>query len=37
LDLSFPRWTDLALVLLCYVLLVWAVDAVSALRRRLAR
>lgn len=37
LDLSFRDWTDLALVLLCYVLLVWVVDAVSALLRRLAR
>jgi phosphonate transport system permease protein len=37
LDLSFRDWTDLALVLLCYVLLVWAVDAVSAVLRRLAR
>lgn len=37
LDLSFRDWTDLALVLLCYVLLVWVVDAASALLRRLAR
>lgn len=37
LDLSYRDWTHLALVLLCYVLLVWAVDAVSALLRRLAR
>ena len=37
LDLSFRRWTDVALVLLAYVLLVWAVDAVSSLLRRLAR
>lgn len=37
LDLSFRDWTHLALVLLCYVLLVWGVDAVSALLRRLAR
>jgi phosphonate transport system permease protein len=37
LDLSFRHWTDLALVLLCYVLLVWAVDAVSGVLRRLAR
>lgn len=37
LDLSFRDWTHLALVLLCYVLLVWMVDAASALLRRLAR
>jgi phosphonate transport system permease protein len=37
LDLSFRRWTDVALVLLAYVLLVWAVDAVSSALRRLAR
>jgi phosphonate transport system permease protein len=37
LDLSFRRWTDVALVLLAYVLLVWAVDVVSSLLRRLAR
>lgn len=37
LDLSFRDWTHLALVLLCYVLLVWTVDAASALLRRLAR
>lgn len=37
LDLSFRRWTDVALVLLAYVLLVWTVDAVSSLLRRLAR
>ena len=37
LDLSFRRWTDVALVLLAYVLLVWTVDLVSSLLRRLAR
>lgn len=37
LDLSFRHWTDLALVLACYVLLVWGVDAVSGVLRRLAR
>lgn len=37
LDLSFRRWTDVALVLLAYVLLVWTVDLLSALLRRLAR
>jgi phosphonate transport system permease protein len=37
LDLSFRRWTDVALVLLTYLLLVWAVDAVSSGLRRLAR
>jgi phosphonate transport system permease protein len=37
LDLSFRRWTDVALVLLAYVLLVWTVDAVSSALRRLAR
>ena len=37
LDLSFRRWTDVALVLLAYVLLVWVVDAVSSALRRLAR
>jgi len=37
LDLSFRRWTDVALVLLAYVLLVWTVDAVSSGLRRLAR
>lgn len=37
LDLSYRDWTHLALVLLAYVLLVWAVDAVSSLLRRLAR
>ena len=37
LDLAFRRWTDVALVLAAYVLLVWAVDLVSSLLRRLAR
>ena len=37
LDLAFRRWTDVALVLLTYVLLVWAVDLASSLLRRLAR
>jgi len=37
LDLSFRRWTDVALVLLAYVLLVWTVDAVSSALRRLTR
>jgi len=36
LDLSFRDWTHLTLVLLGYVLLVWVVDAASALLRRLA-
>jgi phosphonate transport system permease protein len=36
LDLSFRRWTDVALVLLAYLLLVWAVEVVSAGLRRLA-
>jgi phosphonate transport system permease protein len=37
LDLSFRRWTDVALALLAYLLLVWTVDVVSAGLRRLAR
>ncbi len=37
LDLSFRRWTDVALVLLAYLLLVWAVEVVSSGLRRLAR
>ena len=37
LDLAFRRWTDVALVLATYVLLVWTVDVVSSLLRRLAR
>lgn len=37
LDLSARRWTDVALILLVYVLLVWAVDAASTALRRLAR
>lgn len=36
LDLSFFRWPDIALALTIYVLLVLAVDAMSALLRRLA-
>jgi phosphonate transport system permease protein len=37
LDLSFRRWTDVALVLVAYVVLVWTVDAMSSALRRLAR
>ncbi len=37
LDLSFFRYTHVALVLLVYVLLVWLVDLASAGLRRLAR
>lgn len=37
LDLSFFRYTDLALVLALYVLLVWTVDVVSVALRRLVR
>lgn len=37
LDLSFRRWTEVGLILLVYVLLVWGVEAVSSLLRRLAR
>ena len=37
LDLAFRRWTDVALVLLVYVVLVWGVDALSSALRRLAR
>ena len=37
LDLSFRRWTDVALVLAAYVVLVWTVDGVSSALRRLAR
>ncbi|MEX2290723.1 MAG: ABC transporter permease subunit [Mycobacteriales bacterium] len=37
LDLSFRRWTDVALVLLAYIALVWAADATSSVLRRLAR
>lgn len=36
-DLSFRRWTDVALVLLVYVLLVWSADLLSSALRRLAR
>lgn len=35
--LSFRRWTEVALVLLAYVLLVWAVEGVAVALRRLAR
>ncbi len=37
IGLSSRRWTDVALVLLAYALLVWTVDAVSSALRRLAR
>lgn len=37
LDLSARRWTDVALILLVYVLLVWTVDLASTALRRLAR
>ena len=37
LDLAFLRHTDVALLLIVYVLLVWAVDLVSVWLRRLAR
>lgn len=37
LDLSFFRYTDVALLLMVYVLLVWGVDLVSIALRRLAR
>lgn len=37
LDLSARRWTEVALILLVYVLLVLVVDAASAALRRLAR
>ncbi len=37
LDLSFRRCTDVALVLLACVLLVWIVDAVYSALRRLTR
>jgi phosphonate transport system permease protein len=37
LDLSFRRFTDVGLLMLVYILLVWAVDLVSAGLRRLAR
>ncbi|MDA0676716.1 MAG: ABC transporter permease subunit [Chloroflexi bacterium] len=37
LDLAFFRYTDVALLLIIYVLLVWAVDLASIGLRRLAR
>ncbi len=37
LDLAFFRYTDVALLLIVYVLLVWATDLVSIALRRLAR
>lgn len=37
LDLSFFRYTDVALLLIVYILLVWAADIVSIGLRRLAR
>lgn len=37
LDLSFRRWTEVGLVLVVYVGLVWAVDLISTALRRLAR
>lgn len=37
LELSFRRWTEVGLILLVYVLLVWGVEALSSLLRRLAR
>lgn len=37
LDLAFFRYTDVALLLIVYVLLVWAADLVSTGLRRLAR
>ncbi len=37
LDLSFFRYTDVALLLVIYILLVWAVDLTSSSLRRLAR
>lgn len=37
LDLSFFRYTEVALVLLVYVLLVWAVDLLSVVLRRMVR
>lgn len=37
LDLSFFRYTDVALLLMVYVLLVWAVDLASIGLRRLSR
>ena len=37
LALSFRRWTEVALVLLAYVMLVWVVEVAATLLRRLAR
>jgi len=37
LDLSFFRYTDIALLLMVYVLLVWSVDIISTIARRAAR
>lgn len=37
LDIAFFRYTDVALLLIVYVLLVWAIDLASAGLRRLAR
>lgn len=37
LDMAFFRYTDVALLLFVYVLLVWGVDIISAGLRRLAR
>ncbi len=37
LSLSFRRWTEVALVLLLYVLIVWVVEAIASWLRRLAR
>ena len=37
LDMSFFRYTDVMLLLMVYVLLVWAVDLLSTGLRRLAR
>ena len=37
LDLSFFRYTDIALLLIVYVLLVWGVDIISTIARRAVR
>lgn len=37
LDLSFFRYTDVALLLMVYVSIVWTVDVLSMGLRRLAR
>ncbi len=37
LDFSFFRYTDIALLLIVYVLLVWSVDIISTIARRGAR